>query len=410
MFEFNFTEEEKKLRDEVREFVKSVPRELLMKMEKEEVKYPKEFLQWAGKKGLLGLRFPEKWGGRALPWTSEIIALEEIGLLGNALACLYSLVSIVGEAIDKFGSDEQKEQYLKPMLEGKLYTAEALTEPRGGSDFFGATTFAERKGDYYILNGQKRFIVGAEGADFFLVYVKTEKDVDPKKGLSVFIVERDMGVKVETIYELMGTKGGGTGRIVFKDVKVPAKNIVGKKNMGATIFNQMMIPERMTSAAGAIGLARAALEIATRYSNRRKAFGQIIRRFQGVNFRVADAISALDAARGLVYFAARAVDLNAHNRRRMVSEAKKVSTETAWEVINHAMQIMGGIGYTNIYPIEKYLRDARLTMIWTGTNEIMNLLIQHEYYKEVLQNKETSKRDVEKDALMADMEEEKVYE
>ncbi len=409
MFEFNFTEEERKLRDETREFVKSIPRDLLIKMDKDEVKYPKEFLEWAGERNLLGLRFPEEWGGRGLPWTSEIIALEEIGVLGNALACLYSLVSIVGEAIDKFGTEEQKEKYLKPMLEGKLHTAEALTEPRGGSDFFGATTVAEKKGDYYILNGQKRFIVGAEGADFFLVYVKTNPHVDPKMGLSVFIVERDMGVKVETIYELMGTRGGGTGRIVFKDVKVPARNLVGEENMGGLIFNQMMIPERMTSAAGAIGLARAALEIATRYSDRRKAFGKAIRRFQGVSFRVADAISALDAARGLVYFAARAVDLDAPNRRRLVSEAKKVATDTAWEVINHAMQIMGGIGYTTVYPVEKYLRDARLTMIWTGTNEIMNLLIQHEYYKEVLAGREFG-RDVEQDASMADKEEEKVYE
>ncbi len=408
MFEFNFSEKEKKLRDEVRDFVKSIPRELLIKMDRDEVKYPVKFLVEAGKRNLLGLRFPKEWGGRGLSWTDEIIALEEVGILGNALACLYSLVSIVGEAIDKFGTDEQKEKYLKPMLEGKLYTAEALTEPRGGSDFFGATTIAEKKGDYYILNGQKRFIVGAEGADFFLVYVKTNPHVDPKKGLSVFVVEREMGVKVEYLYDLMGTRGGGTGRILFKNVKVPAKNLVGKENMGALIFNQMMIPERMTSAAGAIGLGRAALEIATRYSSRRKAFGRPIRKFQGVSFRVADAISALDAARGLVYFAARAVDLNAPNRRRLVSEAKKVATDTAWDVINHAMQIMGGIGYTTVYPIEKYLRDARLTMIWTGTNEIMNLLIQHEYYNEVLE-REGFFRDVEKDSEMSDRDDEKVF-
>ncbi len=409
MFEFNFTEEEKKLRDEVKDFVKSVPRDLLIKMDRDEVKYPKEFLKEAGKRNLLGLRFPQKWGGRGLPWTGEIIALEEIGVLGNALACLYSLVSIVGEAIDKFGTEEQKEKYLRPMLKGELYTAEALTEPRGGSDFFGATTVAEKKGDYYILNGQKRFIVGAEGADFFLVYVKTNPNVDPKMGLSVFIVERDMGVKVEYLYDLMGTRGGGTGRILFRNVKVPAKNLVGKENMGALIFNQMMIPERMTSAGGAIGLGRAALEIATRYSSRRKAFDRPIKKFQGVSFRVADSISVLDAARALVYFAARAVDVNSPNRRRMVSEAKKVATDTAWEVINHAMQIMGGIGYTTVYPIEKYLRDARLTMIWTGTNEIMNLLIQHEYYREVLENEKVG-RDLEKDASSADESDEKVFE
>ena len=409
MFDYVSGKTQMEIKKEASEFVESIPRELLLKMDKDEVKFPVEFLQEAGKRNLLGLRFPKEYGGRGLDWEHEILAIEEIGVLGNSLGCLYSLVSIVGEAINKFGNDEQKEKYLKPTLEGKIYTAEALTEPRGGSDFFGATTVAEKKGDYYILNGQKRFVVGAEGADYFLVYVNTNPKGNPKESLSVFIVERDMGVTVDSVYELMGTRGGGTGRIVFKDVKVPAKNLVGQENMGGIIFNQMMIPERMTSAAGALGLARASIEIATRYSDRRKAFGRAIRRFEGVSFRVADAISRLDAARALTYIAAKAVDEDAPSRRRMVSEAKKIATDTAWEVVNHAMQIMGGIGYTTVYPIEKFLRDIRLTMIWTGTNEIMNLLIQHEYYKEVLAGREFG-RDVEKDASWADRDEEKVYE
>ena len=147
-----------------------------------------------------------------------------------------------------------------------------------------------------------------------------------------------------------------------------------------------MIPERMTSAAGALGMGRAALEIAARYSDRRKAFGQKIRTFQGVNFKIAESAAALDAAAALVYAAARAVDAGAPagTVRRLVSEAKKVATETAWRVVNDAMQILGGIGYTNVYPVERLLRDTRLIMIWTGTSEVMNGLIQHEYYKEVL--------------------------
>jgi acyl-CoA dehydrogenase len=171
-----------------------------------------------------------------------------------------------------------------------------------------------------------------------------------------------------------------------------------------------MIPERMTSAAGTLGGARAALEIAARYSNQRKAFGEKIRRFEGVSFKVADSITLLDAARALVETAARAVDAEDEpgRTRRLVSEAKKFATETAWEVINHAMQIMGGIGYTNVYPIERLLRDARLSMIWTGTNEIMNLLIQHEYYNELGMGAPV--RDVEADAPDAEIEGEKVYE
>jgi alkylation response protein AidB-like acyl-CoA dehydrogenase len=173
----------------------------------------------------------------------------------------------------------------------------------------------------------------------------------------------------------------------------------------------MMIPERMTSAAGAIGMGRAALEVAARYSNRRKAFGQKIRRFEGISFKVADSVTLLDAARGLVYGAARSVDAadDPRRSRRLVSEAKKFATDSAWRVVNHAMQIMGGIGYTNVYPIERLLRDTRLIMIWTGTNEVMDLIIQHEYYQELLSGR-AGVRDAESDAPEAERSEEKVYE
>ena len=331
-------------------------------------------------------------------------------MLGTSLACLYSLPSIVGEAINVFGTEAQKEKYLRPTLAGKLTCAEALTEPRGGSDFFGTTTQARRDGDAYVLSGQKRFVVGAEGADYFLVYARTDAEAPSHQALSAFLVERGPGVEVQHVYGLMGTRGGGTGRIYFRDVRVPAENLVGRENGAAEIFYRMMVPERLTSAAGAIGMGRAALEVAARYSNRRKAFGQVIRSFEGVSFQVADSVTKLDAARGLVYAAARATEGDDANRtRRLVSEAKKFATEAAWEVINHAMQIMGGIGYTNVYPIERLLRDARLIMIWTGTNEVMDLVIQHEYYKELLSG-QAAARDVEADAAEADKTEEKVFE
>jgi len=409
MFDFLLSEEERSVRDEARRFAKEeVPSSLIRAMDSEEIQYPKEFMQKAASRGLLGLRFPKQWGGGGMNWMAEVAALEEIGVLGSSLSCLYSLVSIVGEAINGFGTEEQREKYLRPTLEGKLFCAEALTEPRGGSDFFGATTVARKNGDYFSLEGQKRFVVGAEGADYFLVYAKTAPNAHPHESISVFLVDRDMGVEVKHVYGLLGSRGGGTGRIYFRDVKVPARNLVGQENGGAMVFNQMMIPERLTVAAACLGMARCSLEVAARYSNRRKAFGELIRKFQAVSFKVADSSAHLDAARSLVYVAARYAD-EGRDSRRMVSEAKKTSTEMLWSVVNDCMQVMGGIGYTNVYPIERFLRDARLQMIWTGTNEVMNLLIQHEFYKELLERK-VDVRDVELDAMDEKGEEEKVYE
>jgi acyl-CoA dehydrogenase len=416
MLDAILTAEQKALRDEVRDFVKGVPRQLILDMDADRVRYPREFVaEAARRRRLLGLRFATAYGGRGLGWAEEIVALEEVGVLGTSLACLYSLPSIVGEALHVFGTPEQKARWLKPVLEGKLTVAEALTEPRGGSDFFGTTTTARREGDHFVLDGQKRFVVGAEGADCFLVYARTDPEARPHEGLSAFIVERGPGVDVEHVYGLMGTRGGGTGRIYFRDARVPAENLIGPENGAAAVFYQMMIPERMTSAAGALGMGRAALEVAARYSDQRKAFGQKIRRFQAVSFKVADSITQLDAARMLVYGAAREVDAappagqDPRRCRRLVSEAKKFATDTAWLVVNHAMQILGGIGYTDVYPIERLLRDTRLIMIWTGTNEIMDLIIEHEYYRELL-GARAATRDVEADAPEADLADEKIYE
>ena len=412
MSEFTLTPGQRALREEARTFARGeVPRQLLLDMDADKIRYPREYVQKLAARRLLGLRFPQEWGGRGLDWSHEVLALEEIGVLGASLACLFSLPSIVGEAINVFCSRAQKEKYLKPMLEGRMTVAEALTEPRGGSDFFGATAIAKREGDFYILNGQKRFIVGAEGADLFMVYARTDPDAASHKAISALLVERTQGVEVQHVYGLLGTRGGGTGRVYFRDVRVPVENLIGQEHGAYEVFNQMMIPERMTSAAGALGLARAALEIAARYADRRKAFGQKIREFEGVSFKVAESLTRLDAARALVQETARIIDSTGNSSyvRRMVSESKKFATDTAWAVVNDAMQIMGGIGYTDVYPIERLLRDARLMTIWTGTNEIMNLVIQHEYYRELLAAT-PSAREVEADALNANAEGEKVYE
>lgn len=415
MFDFLMTPEQLKLRDEVREFVKSIPREYILDMDADRIKYPKDFIRECGKRNLIGIRVPKEYGGRGLKWVDDVMVAEEICVPGYIFGCTWGVTGdVVTEAIVHFGTEEQKKRFLPPICKGEKFAAECLTEPRGGSDFFGATTVARRDGDDFILNGQKRFIVGGEGADYFLVYAKTDLDAPPHKGMTCFMVEREMGVKTEYLYGLMGCRGGGTARVVFEDVRVPKENVIGEVNGAAPIFYQMMVPERLGTAAMTIGAARPAVEIATDYTTKRKAFGTQIKNFQAVSFKVADAVLKLDTCRSVIYTTAIAADdpkVKASRVRRLVSQSKKFVTEQCWDAVNLAMQVMGGIAYTDVYPIEKIVRDLRLSMIWVGTNEIMTLISQHEWYKERAEEiKNTNKRDSEADALNAFAEGEKIYE
>jgi len=416
MFEFVMTEEQKKLRDEVRDFIKSGPRKLVLDMDKDLIRFPKEFLQEAGRRNLMGCRYPKEWGGRGMDWVSTGIVMEEVGAIGYELACVFGVgAELVCDAIIQHGTVEQKEKYVKPLLKGEIFAAECLTEPRGGSDFFGATTRAEDKGDYFLLNGQKRFIVGGEGADYFLVYARTNfaPNAKPQESITAFIVDRGPGVETKYLYNLMGCRGGGTARLIFRDVKVPKENVLGEVNGAYEVFNTMMVPERLGTAIMTIGSARTALEIATYYTSRRKAFGRTINQFQGVSFQVAEAAMLLDAARAMGYATCRAVDAKVDTNliRRMVSESKKFITEACQKVVHNAMQVVGGIGYTNVFPLERIYRDIRLATIWTGTSEVMSMIIAHEWYRECLTERvRAKKRDFEADAEEAFAEEEKIYE
>jgi alkylation response protein AidB-like acyl-CoA dehydrogenase len=410
MLEVFLTEQQKKFKREVQDFVKWVPRQLILDMDADKVKFPDEFVREAGRRNLLGIRFPKKYGGRDMKWVDEILYIGEINKLGIPFACLCSVTSIVGEGINVFGTEAQKQKYLKPLIAGTQWAGEALTEPRGGSDFFGATTVARKKGTKYYLTGQKRFVVGSEGADFFLVFAVSNPGAG-RDSISAFIVERDFGVEVKHVYGLMGSRGAGTGRLVFRDVPVPEENVLGKETDGSKVFYKLMVPERLLS--GGAGGSRAILEIAARYANKRQAFGQTIRNFEGVSFKIADCVTKIDAVSALAYAVAKTIDDGVGTpgyQRRLVSEVKRLATQTHWEVVNDAMQILGGIGYTNVFPVERALREARLAMIWTGSSEIMNLIIQHEYYKEILARK-VEGRDIEADVGLTDeqLAEEKIY-
>ncbi len=413
MLDHLLSPEIRRFRNEIQDLVKWVPRELILAMDRDEVRFPREFLQEAGRRNLMGCRYPKRHGGREMDWVATCMAMEEIGTLGYIFACVFGVgAELVCDAIIRHGTEVQKQKYVEPLLKGHLFAAECLTEPRGGSDFFGTSTTAERKDDYFILNGQKRFIVGAEGADYFLVYARTDPQAEPHRSLTCFIVDRGPGVETKYLYGLMGCRGGGAGRLVFKDVRVPSENVVGKINGAYAVFNTMMIPERLGTAAMTIGAARPALDIATGYSSRRKAFGRTINEFQGVSFQMAEAATLLDASRAMVFATARAVDENIDSRRirRLVSETKKFVTESCQQVAHNAMQVMGGIGYTNVYPMERIVRDLRLASIWTGTNEVMSMIIANEWYRECLQDKNGQPRDFEADAPAADASEEKIFE
>jgi len=413
MFEFLLTKEQLALRDEVRDLVRWVPRRTILDMDQDRIRFPKDFLTEAGRRGLMGVRHPRQWGGRDMDWVSTCMVMEEVGTLGYMFACVFGVgAELVCDAIVLHGTDAQREWYVRPLLRGEIFAAECLTEPRGGSDFFGTTTTAEDHGDHYVLNGQKRFIVGADAADYFLVYARTDPTAKPHEGISCFIVDRAPGVETKYVYGLMGCRGGGAARIVFRNVAVPKENLLGRLHGGAAVFDTMMIPERLGTAAMTIGAARPALDVATEYTSRRKAFGQTINQFQGVSFQVAEAAMLLDAAGALVYTTARAVDVGVDRSkvRRLVSETKKFVTESCQKVAHNAMQVMGGIGYTDVFPVERIVRDLRLASIWTGTNEVMALIAASEWYREHREARKTSRERVhEADAASADASDEKDY-
>ena len=416
MFDHLLNDAQRGIRDEARAFVKSTPRQLILDMDAEKIRFPKEWLREAGRRNLLGVRHPREWGGRGMDWVTACTVSEEIGSLSYELACVFGVgADLVCDAILKHGTEAQKERYVKPLLRGDIFAAECLTEPRGGSDFFGAASKAEDKGGHFLLNGQKRFIVGAEGADYFLVYARTNADpgAPAQQRITCFIVDRGPGVEVKYLYGLMGCRGGGTGRLIFNDVKVAKENVLGKVNGAYPVFNTMMIPERLGTAAMTIGAARPALDVATNYTSRRKAFGQEINRFQGVSFQVAEGAMLLDACRALVYSTSRAVDggMEMNQIRRLVSETKKFVTESCQKVVHNAMQVTGGIGYTNVLPLERIYRDIRLASIWTGTNEVMATIIAHEWYREAEKARAARQgRDYAADAPEADAAGEIVYE
>jgi len=371
---------EAKFRERVRRFALEHVAPVAQKVE--EGMFPREILQKLGEQHLLGTAFSKTDGGVGLGWSFETIVAEEISAVSAAteMARLAS-GALYAAPLAYFASRAQKHKFLRPVLAGNKVGALALTEPGAGSDAGSIKTHAERRGQGFVLNGEKRFITNGGVADFLFVFAVTHPAKSPKSGVSALLVPRDsQGVQTVKTYGLLGMHGANVVHIRFQNVRVPEQNVVGGLHHGFPILLDELDRERPAVAAGMLGIARSAFESAVEYSSKREQFGRPIKEFEGVSFKLADMLVKLEASRLLILKAARLLD-EGKLARLEGAVAKLFATESAFEITHQALQVHGGIGYTKDLPIERYFRDARFMMIGGGTSEIMRFLIQREIYK-----------------------------
>jgi len=368
------TEEQELIRRTVREFAKKELEPIAKKID-ETGELPLETLKKLGELGYLGMSVPEAYGGSGTDVISYVIAMEE---LSRACASTSTVVSVqnslVNDPLVLFGSESQKRKYLPQLAVGEAFGAFGLTEPEAGSDPGAMKTTAVRDGNYYILNGTKRFITNAGFADVFIVFASTNPAAG-NKGVSCFIVERGMpGFTVGPEEEKLGIRGTSTCELLFEDCKVPRENLLGSENQGFKIAMITLDGGRIGIAAQAVGIAQAALDEALKYAQERKAFGRSISDFQAIQFKLADMATLLDAARLLVYKSAWKKDRK-QDYILESSMAKLFASEIAQKVVDEALQIHGGYGYIKDYKVERLYRDVRITRIYEGTSEIQRLII-----------------------------------
>jgi len=372
---------EAKFRKRVQSFAKEQVAPVAEKVE--EGWFPREVLRKLGEQQLLGVAFSKSDGGLGLGWSFEVIVAEEISAVSGAteMARLAS-GALYAAPLAHFASRPQKRRFLRPVLAGEKVGALALTEPGAGSDAASIKTHAERRGQDFVLNGEKRFITNGGVADFLFVFAVTEPRKPPKSGVSALVVPRESeGVQVVKTYGLLGMRGANVVHLRFRNVRVPEENIVGGLHRGFPILLDELDRERPAVAAGMLGIARSAFESTVDYSSKRQQFGRPIKEFEGVSFKLSDMLVKLEASRLLIVKAARLLD-EGKLARLEGATAKLFATESAFEITHQALQVHGGIGYTKDLPIERYFRDARFMMIGGGTSEIMRFLIQREIYRE----------------------------
>jgi alkylation response protein AidB-like acyl-CoA dehydrogenase len=374
---YQLSEEQEMMRDAARQFARDVvaPRAAEIDRTRE---FPHDVISQAAKLDLLGVVVPEDYGGAGLDHLCFAILVEEIAAVSGAVAVVVDVHTSVGtEPILDWGTEEQKREYLPRLARGELLGAFALTEPGSGSDAGSLQTTATREGDSYILNGTKTFITNMGVAGLYIVMARTGAQPGTR-GISAFIVDAaSPGIRVGSPMHKMGLHGSPTGEVVFEDVVVPARNMLGGEGNGFKVAMKALDSGRIGISSQAVGLARGALELASEYVKGRVQFGQPISQFEGVQFMVADMATALDAARLMAWEAAAACDAG-KPFTHLASMAKLFSTDTAMWVTTDAVQLFGGYGYIKEFPIERFMRDAKATQIYEGTNEIQRVVIARE--------------------------------
>ncbi len=368
------TEEQKLLQETVRRFAEEVVRPRAKEID-ESGEFPRAFFDQAGELGLAGVSVPEGHGGAGMDTVSYCLVIEEISRVCATSGVILSVNnSLVCDPLLKFGTDEQKKEFLEPLASGKKLGCFALTEPGAGSDPAGIRTTARRDGDDYILNGNKIFITNGTDADVALVFASVDL-AKKHKGITCFIVPADTPGYSHGTHEFkLGVNASGTTELAFQDLRIPARYRLGEEGEGFKVAMSTLDGGRIGIAAQAVGIAQGAFEEALAYSQEREQFGSHLSDFQAIQFYLADMSTELDAARLLTWKAAWAKE----NQKRYTveaSQAKLFASEMAQRVTNKALQIHGGYGYTKEYNVERYFRDARITEIYEGTSEIQKMVI-----------------------------------
>ncbi|MDR7078638.1 alkylation response protein AidB-like acyl-CoA dehydrogenase [Neobacillus niacini] len=368
-----FSEEQEMMRKMVRDFANSEIAPFVERMEQGE--FPREILRKMGELGLMGIPVPQEYGGAEMDFVSYIIAINELSRVSATVGVILSVHTSVGtNPIMYFGSEEQKQRFLPKLASGEYLAAFCLTEAGSGSDAKSMKSRAVRKDDHYVINGSKMFITNGGEADVYIVFASTNPELG-SKGISAFIVEKNSpGLVIGKDEHKMGLHGSRTVQLSFEDMRVPVENLLGQEGEGFKIAMANLDVGRIGIAAQALGIAEAALSAAVEYAKGRAQFGKPIAAQQGIGFKLADMATNVEAARLLLY---RAADLRAQGMKcgLEASIAKLFASRTAVETATEAIQVFGGYGYTEDYPVERYFRDAKVTEIYEGTSEIQRIVI-----------------------------------
>ena len=372
--DFELTDEQQLIRDAVREFAAAEVAPIAAELDRDH-RFPYELLPRLADMNLMGMPYPEKEGGAGADYVSYVIAVEELSRACASTGIILSAhTSLATWPIFKFGTEAQKERYLHDMASGRRLGAFALTEPAAGTDAAAGTATATQHADGYALNGSKMFITNAPYAEVYIAFAKTDPERGAR-GMSAFIVEKDTpGFSVGEAEHKLGIRGSSTPPVYFSDCRVPKEALLGGEGDGFKIAMQTLDGGRIGVSAQALGIAQAALDASVAYAKERVQFGKPIATLQAIQWMIADMATEIDAARLLVYRAASCVD----NGRPYSTEgamAKLFASETATRVAGKAIQIHGGYGYTESYPVERNYRDAKITELYEGTSEVQRMVI-----------------------------------